>query len=150
MLAKVLALVETFPDYQHQMYIPTLDFFKQVKAQGYNAIFTDSDHFHIKVSKNKTYNGSIDYRYNLLPHSIDNIMLIVKYTDGEIPDVQGGPGQGECLNNAFLGYDESCVTLPEIHSKIISIVYGDIPVSVNYIYYKRAIVKISRHSKRLC
>lgn len=153
MLGKVQSLVEALPDHQHTFYIPDKDFNDKVKALGYVTQLKPPGkcrYYHMCVSKKASYKDTLSYGCVLMDKSIpESIKVEIEYNNKKMISTATPPVYGDCMSKAFQGYDESINSLPEIYDKIITVLYGKIPVSVKYIHHSEATVDIARKPERL-
>lgn len=165
MVEKIVTLVESLPDYRHGMYVPHTDICNAMRDLGYfveqkdraskslysrsRAIGEAKYSYHwMYVSKTESYKDNINYGTILLKQDDYGLITLI-YENEKFTSIQNSISVSKCLMDAFIGYDESCKTLPEIWSKIIMAFCGDIPVTVKYIYHKEVSVKMSTKLDRL-
>ena len=153
MIDKVVALVEGLPNYRHCMSVPNENFIHFMRERGYFVEAKNpgkSIYYWMSVSKNQTFKDGISYMVFPVMKPQSEISLIVKYHNGKLINVEKGPATGNCLVDAFIGYDETCKTLPEIWSKILNILWDNPSISVTYIFHKETTVEITGKPERLC
>ena len=149
MLGKIQLLVEAFPEYRHCIYIEDIEIKEKLQSLGYvvdSEISRSYLCYYIKVQKNKWFIDIIQYGYGVLSAQITTLTLSVDYNNNILTHIRMNSMKMAGINiyDAFLGYNESCDTLPEIWDKIVTILYGNIPVSVKYSYHNETTVDISR------
>ena len=150
MVDKVRQLVEALPDYQHSFYVSE-DLAEKIKGLGYISKLKMSGlnmYYVIDVSKNSQYKDKLSYTFGLTD-KYESIFAKIEYSNMGVFNVITPPLSGGDICDAFQGYNESITTLPEIYDKIITILYGDIPVYVQYIYHRESTIKMSRKSEKL-